>query len=308
MDLSLLLIIATAFGCVFLLVLAAGRYYSDRAQLQRRLPGGAVADGAGTKRGAGLGAMVAQQFTEERFGIDSKLKQKLRRELYRAGYFANDAIRYYVFARFCTVVMLPLAVFALMETLVPGTSMAVVIVVVALSAGIGILGPDAYLSRRQGRMQAEYRLIFPDLLDLLIVCVSAGLSVEAAFERVRGRLSKRSPALGQNLELMGAESRAGRSSMEALSGLSDRLGLDEAAAFVAVLRQSSDLGGEVADALRIYSEEMRDKRLLRAEEMANKLPVNIVLPMALGIFPVILLIVMLPIVLKLLTIVQATAG
>jgi tight adherence protein C len=308
MDLNLVLIVGTAFGCVFLFVLVAGRYYSDRAQVQRRLQGGTVADEAGTKPdGGGFGGLVVQHFTEERFGVDSKLKQKLRRELHRAGYFGKDAIRYYVFARFCSVVLLPLAVFVVLETLLPETNTALVMVVVALAAGIGIFGPDAWLSRRQGRMQAEYRLIFPDLLDLLIICVSAGLSIEAAFERVRGQLAKRSPALGVNLELMGAESRAGRSMIEALNALADRLGFDEAASFVAVLRQSADLGGEVGEALRIYSDEMRDKRLLRAEETANKLPVKIVAPMAAGIFPVILLIVMLPVILKLMVVMKATA-
>ena len=93
--------------------------------------------------------------------------------------------------------------------------------------------------------------------------------------------------------------RAGRSTIEALNSLADRLGLDEAASFVATLRQSIELGGDVGDALRIFSDEMRDKRLLRAEETANKLSVKLVIPLALFIFPVILMIVMLPVGVKL---------
>ena len=170
----------------------------------------------------------------------------------------------------------------------------------AASAGVGVLGPDAYLSRRQSWQIAEYRLNFPDLLDLLTVCVTAGLTVEASFERIRDRLSKRSRALGHNIELMGTEMRAGRSSVDALSAFADRLGLEEAASFVAVLRHSVELGGDVATTLREFSEDMRSKRMLLAEKKANELPVKMVIPLALGIFPVILMIVLLPVILKLL--------
>ena len=158
----------------------------------------------------------------------------------------------------------------------------------AASVGLGVLGPDAYLSRRQSWQIAEYRLNFPDLLDLLTVCVTAGLTVEASFERIRDRLSKRSPALGYNIELMGAEMRAGRSSVDALSAFADRLGLEEASSFVAVLRHSVELGGDVAATLREFSEDMRSKRMLLAEKKANELPVKMVVPLAVGIFPIIL--------------------
>ena len=84
-----------------------------------------------------------------------------------------------------------------------------------------------------------------------------------------------------------------------MAELGDGLGLDEARSFVATLRQSVELGSDVADGLRVFSEEMRDKRLLRAEERANKLPVKMVLPLGMCIFPVILMVVLLPVVVKL---------
>jgi tight adherence protein C len=294
-DTNLIVIMSCAFLAIAALVFLAGQYYLGQAHLKRRLPMAAQAGGSS----GGLGAIVAQHFSEERFGVDSALRTKLRRELLRAGYFGNHAINYYVFARVCTVLVLPSTVFILCHLFLPGTPSWMVMLVVAVSAGIGILGPDAFLSRRQGHMQQQYRLIFPDFLDLLVVCVSAGLSLEAAFDRVRGHIIKEHRALGMNLEMMGAEMRAGRSSIEALNSLADRLGLDEASALVAVLRHSIELGGDVADAMRVYSDEMRDRRLLRAEETANKLAVKMVLPLALCIFPVILEIVLLPIALKL---------
>jgi tight adherence protein C len=92
--------------------------------------------------------------------------------------------------------------------------------------------------------------------------------------------------------------RAGRSTIDALNSLADRLDLDEARSFVLVLRQSVELGSDVAEALRIFSDEMRDKRMMRAEESANKLPVKMVAPLGLFIFPVILMVVMLPLALR----------
>ncbi|WP_199500285.1 type II secretion system F family protein [Methylovirgula sp. 4M-Z18] len=224
----------------------------------------------------------------------------MRLQLLRAGFFRSDAISYYIFARVCTVCSVPICVFLLIRLLLPNTAFLVQMVLVAASTGIAILLPDAFLARRQGQLEHEYRLVFPDMLDLLVVCVGAGLSIEGGFERVRGQLRKQSAALGLNLDMLAAEMRAGRPMVDALNSLADRLAIDEAASFVGVIRHSYELGGDVGGALRVFSDDMRDKRLLRAEEMANKLSVKIVLPLALFIFPVILTIIMLPVILKLL--------
>jgi tight adherence protein C len=140
----------------------------------------------------------------------------------------------------------------------------------------------------------RHQLIFPDLLDLLVVCVDAGLSLEGALDRITIEMLKQDRVLGSHLMMMRVEMRAGRSTIDALNSLSERLGFDEARSFVLVLRQSVELGSDVGEALRVFSDEMRDKRLLRAEEAANKLPVKMIGPMAGLIFPVILALIMLP--------------
>jgi tight adherence protein C len=299
MDVTLTLIVAMAFAAVAGLVFVGGQYYAERLRLARRLAAGAPNAGVGPRAGGDLGNFVAGVFTEERFGVDNAQRQKLRREMYRAGIFGDNAIRYYVFARLSTVVALPLAVYFLMSAFVSGFTEPMALVLVAIAAVVGVLLPDAYLARRRRKQMEEYRLVFPDLLDLITICMSAGLSVEASFERLRSQMSKRSPALGFNLELMGAEMRAGRGSIDVYEALADRLGIDEASAFVALLHHSVELGGDVGESLRVFSEEMREKRMLRAEEAANKLSVKMIIPLALGIFPVILLIALLPILLRL---------
>jgi tight adherence protein C len=306
LDLNLILILVLAFAAIATLVFAAAQYYVGRSQLRRRLPVAAASESAlGGRDRSAMQSLIAQHFAEDRFGVDSVLRTKLRRDLLRAGYFRYDAINYYIFARICTVLVLPITVFLLLKILLPGTPFVLLMAIVALSAFLGILGPDAYISRRQRLLAQSYRQVFPDFLDLLVVCVSAGLSLEAALNRVGNEIGQQNGPLGMNLEMLGAEVRAGRSTLEALNSLADRLGLDEAASFVATLRQSIELGGDVGDALRVFSDEMRDKRLLRAEEAANKLSVKLVIPLALFIFPVILMIVMLPVAVKLFTALSA---
>ena len=111
----------------------------------------------------------------------------------RAGYFSPRAVRFYLLARVCAVIAAPSLVLLGSALMVRDLSTLNFVLAAAASAGIGVLGPDAYLSRRQSWQIAEYRLNFPDLLDLLTVCVTAGLTVEASFERVRDRLSQAKP-------------------------------------------------------------------------------------------------------------------
>jgi tight adherence protein C len=301
MDVLLVAFVSTAFISVAGITFAVAQLVASRNRLQRRLPAGARISDALTRAPSDqVGDLLTERFTEVRFGIGERAGKDLRLKLVRAGYFNQRAIQYYIFARICSTIIVPLLVLLSCVLLLPSLSTLSFAAIVSASLGIGVLGPDAYLSHRQSVQTAEYRLSFPDLLDLLTVCVTAGLTVEASFERIRDRLSKKSRALGLNIELMGAEMRAGRSSVDALGAFADRLGLDEAASFVAVLRHSIELGGDVATTLREFSEDMRSKRMLLAEKKANELPVKMVVPLSLGIFPVILMIVLLPVILKLL--------
>jgi tight adherence protein C len=300
-----ILIPALSFAAVAAVVFVLGHYVFAQAKMQRRLPVPVQpGDMAAEQSFQHLHGFIARRFDAKRFGVVGPSRDKLRRELLKAGYFRADAVNHYVFARLAAVLVIPIAIYVLAELFLPDTPALLKIVLVATTTLVAIFLPDAYLARRRRHLALRYRQIFPDLLDLLVICVDAGLSLEAAFDRVRGEIFKQSRALGANLEMMGAEMRAGRSTIEALESFADRLALDEAASLNTMLRQSLELGSDIGEALRIFSEEMRDKRLLRAEEAANKLSVKIVLPLGLFIFPVVLLIVMLPVVIKLLTVLR----
>jgi tight adherence protein C len=291
------------FGAVGALVFLLGQYYATQAQTERRLQA-AFTEVQGAEPLRGMSAYIAHRFDERRFHLGAERREKLRRKLLKAGYFGAYDVNYYIFARIAVAILLPVAAYATAQVVLVGAPTFVKVSFVAITLFIAVVGPDAYLARRQRLLTHGYKLIFPDLLDLLLVCVDAGLSVETAFTRITSQMLKQNRELGINLEIMGAEIRAGRSLIQALESLTDRLGLDEAASLTTMLRQSIEFGSDVSDALRVFSDEMRDKRLLRAEESANKLSVKMVLPLGLFIFPVVLLVILLPIVIKLMSVLR----
>ena len=302
-DLASLTFLLLTFGAVVAAVFGVGRYLFVQMQMQRRLPASGLggSDSPAAQSTARLYAFIAKHFDERRFGVDNTLRGKLRRDLLRAGFFRNDALNIYIFARLALVVAFPLLAYILIQVFAGQISLLLKFAVLLISLLVAILGVDAYISRRQRAMMDKYRRVFPDLLDLLTVCVDAGLSLEAGLDRVTVEVAKQSRELGLNLMMVTAEMRAGRSTVDALESFADRVSLDEARSFVLVLRQSVELGSDVSEALHVFSEEMRGKRLMRAEEMANKLPVKMTLPMGLFIFPVILHVIMLPLGIRLAT-------
>ncbi len=159
---------------------------------------------------------------------------------------------------------------------------------------VGYYLPYLYLQNRISERQRKAREGFPDVLDMLLICAEAGLGLSAAIERVSNEVGRSHPILAEQFALVGMEMRAGTSRSDALQNLARRLGVDEINAFVTLLVQSETLGTSIADSLRVYAQEMRIARLLRAEEMANKLPVKIAIPLGIFILPCLIILVMTP--------------
>jgi tight adherence protein C len=308
LEMTPLLVALIAFASVAAIIFVVGRYVESQALINQRLARPSTSPSAGLSESARSNFLtsLASKVDERKFGIEGALRTKLRRDLMRAGYFSDEAIPIYVIARIGLVLILPTFVYIFSEAFLGGLSLYLNLLFVVISTIIAILGVDAYIARRQKVLRQEYRTVFPDLIDMLVVCIDAGLSLDAAFGRIGPEVSKQSHILGMNLAFLGAETRAGRSMADALDGFADRLNLDEARSFVIMLRQSLELGTDIGDALRVFSDEMRGKRLLRAEETANKLPVKMVLPLGACIFPVILMVIMVPIMIRLMGIMNKT--
>jgi tight adherence protein C len=302
-ELLFLLVTILAFGAVAIGVFAIGQFIAVQIRVHQRI----AAQGRDVETAPGLAsgfdALVSTFFDEKRFGVEGSARTKLRRELIRAGFFHVEAIKYYIFARIATVVVFVI-VALLTEQLLVNSTWYLKFALAAIIMLLAVVGPDAYIARRKRKLHVGYRIAFPDMLDLLVVCIDAGLSLEGALDRVSGEITRQNRHLGANLQILGAERRAGRSTIDALASLADRLGLDEARSLTAMLRQSIELGTDVGDALRVFSDDMRDRRLMRAEERANQLPVKMVGPLGLFIFPVILGIAMVPVIIRLITVLK----
>lgn len=223
---------------------------------------------------------------------------KIRRELLRAGFFGENSVIWYQSIRFSLFVALAIAALLLTNSyfpqLLPGTKL----VIVAASAAIGFILPSRYVASRQKQIIQQCRDGFPDFIDLMVICAEAGLSPRAAVDRLSREIAHTYPYLGANLYLANLEIRAGISLHDALFNLSRRTRVEEAAVLASLLQQTEQLGTSITDALRIYSDEMRERRLVRAEEKAHALPVKLVLPLGLFVFPVVLIVILLPVVIR----------
>jgi tight adherence protein C len=218
----------------------------------------------------------------------------LRSKLMQAGFVSREAVPVFLGvktaclagAAFAAVTMMP---FLLRE--MGGLTASMMAAGVSI---VAIMGPDRFLSMRTAARQQEYRDGFPDLLDLLVASVEAGLSLDAAVTRVADEMVRRYPNLALHLQVLTRELRAGRSRKDAWQSLAERLGIDEAKGLATMLRQSEEMGTSLGETLAVFSDDMRSKRMLRAEEKAMALPAKLTLPLILFIFPCLLGVLILP--------------
>lgn len=230
---------------------------------------------------------------------DSSNTRLLRRKLLQAGFFDHNAVALFFAARVAAAVVLAGAgLIAFTLTLESATTVALWLYAGGLGAA-GYFAPTFYLRRRIGKRVAQHRAGFPDFMDLMVVCAEAGLSMEAAIDRIARELVQGYPSLAENLYVLSLEIRAGKSFTEALERLGGRLGIEEAVMLATLLQQSAELGTSLSQSLRVYSDEMRNKRMARAEERAYALPAKLVVPLTLFVFPVLIATLLLPAIIQL---------
>ncbi|ANK89394.1 MULTISPECIES: type II secretion system F family protein [unclassified Rhizobium] len=221
--------------------------------------------------------------------------------LIRAGYFAAGAVTTFQVVRAVVCISVLVAAVWALNRLAPNMSQMATLIVAMFAAGVTFILVNIYIDRRGAAKEREYRRLFPDFMDMLIVCLDAGMSIEAAANRVAREFVDKQQDFGLHLSIMMLEVRGGRRLREALANLATRLRIDEARALSVLFRQSEELGTSVTQTLRVYSKEMRDLRIVRAEEKANALPVKMLLPLGAFLFPVSLIIVLVPIVIRVIT-------
>ncbi len=249
-----------------------------------------------------LARISAQRPVEAYFRSIEKERDEpsaLDAKLFRAGFYQSSAPLIYTLSRLGAVCVGFAVTFALLSQILPSHLPSLVAFGGSALLGLAcIVIPSIALDRFENGQKQVYRRGFPDFMDMMITCADAGMSLEAAVERVSNELAGTHRWLGIQLAIMTLQLRAGKPLREALRELSDRIGLEEARALAVLFRQSEELGTSLTEALRIYSDEMRGQRILRAEERANALPVKMMIPLGLCIFPVVMMVVMLPVILR----------
>jgi len=261
--------------------------------------------GAGSRRSLRYSGLRAAQklvdYAAKHYSsADSKDAKVLRQRLTRAGIYDPRATAVFFLARIVGAVAFGVTAFLVLPML-GFDGKAALWVYLMIAALMGYLAPSFYLDRLIAKKRLEHMAGFPDFMDLLVVCADAGLSMEASLDRVARELGDSYPSLSANIHMANLEIRAGRTMTEALEHLGDRLGLEEARSFATLIQQSDELGSSIGDALRVYSDDMRHKRLSRAEEKAYALPAKLTVPMMVCIFPTLFVVILLPVIVRMVT-------
>ena len=218
----------------------------------------------------------------------------LRNQLMQAGFYNREAPVIYLGCRAIALVVATVGVILVLPMILGGKSGMSGVLVASLLSGLAILGPDQVLKVRRTKREQEYRDGFPDLLDLLVASVEAGLGLDAAVSRVTEELVRRYPNLVVHLRFLVLELRAGKARKDAWTAFAERLGIDDARQLATMLRQAEDMGTSLGETLTVFSQDMRSKRMLRAEEKALALSAKLTVPLIFFIFPCLLGALMLP--------------
>ena len=225
---------------------------------------------------------------------DKEDRSKLDKALRDAGFESPSAPALFFVIRFGLAIGLPLSfMFSQSLSSEPMTGIGLIFMTLMLTAA-GFIAPRAVVDRLATNRKTQIEHEFPDCLDLMVVCVEAGLGLEAAFVRVGEEVSESHPRLSGQFQILSHELRAGRTRAEALRGLGERTDVTAVRSFAALLIQTDALGTSIADTLRIYSQEMRSHRFLKAEEKAMRIPVLMTIPLVACILPVIIVSLLLP--------------
>ena len=281
------------FCIIFLLVVSGGLLLFYREALLHRIQ---TVVATGDKRGnfssvlqhtgAALGEVI-HQF--ERVLPKSQAEVSVTQQrLIRAGYRRDSALKNFYGAK----VLIPVLLCVLVT--VTGLVHASPFVMYICAIGLGFLTPDFWLGRRIAKRQADIRRGLPDVLDLLVICIEAGQSLDQATMRTAQELSAAHPAITDELSIVVLEQRAGRARIDAWKNFADRTAVDSVRNLVSVLVQSEQFGTSAAKTLRVHSDTLRTQRRQKVEEQAAKTTIKLVFPLVFFIFPALFVVILGP--------------
>ncbi len=294
------LILVVVFALVALVVFAITNITSRRMRVVRDLA--KLKDGGDSptsetltrQRNEGVWARMVSRIEKSGLDLSDTAETDIIKLLKAAGYESPTAPRLYTLTRLLLIFVLPAVYlfFALGGTEAP--SLLRIYFTCALLAIAGIYAPNLFVRYKAEKRRREVVNGFPDCLDLMLVCVEAGLGLEAALDRVGREMAMSHPRISRMLIETTLLMRAGANREDAIRKLGERAGVDEIRSFATLLIQSDKLGTSLATTLRVYSSEMREARRLRAEEKAHRLPVLISVPLVVFMLPTMIGVLTLP--------------
>mgnify|MGYP001050957110 CR=1 FL=1 len=228
---------------------------------------------------------------------DEEEYSAMRLKLLQAGYPGKDAVRTFHFAQMALGILfliLGLGYVFMQKNTGADVSTQKLILSILVPGGAGYYLPKYWVTRRVEARKEEITNGFPDALDMMLVCVEAGQSLDQSIIRVATEIRAGFPALADEFQIVAHEMKAGKDRIQVLRDMSERAGVPDVASFVTVLIQSTSFGTSIAEALRVYAGEMRDKRVMRAEEKANTLPTKMTLATMMLTVPPLLIILIGP--------------
>jgi tight adherence protein C len=285
--------VAFTFFAIFLLIASGGLLLFYREAMLQRIsdvinPQPKPKTLLGTIQQAGLSVSVVVEHFERVLPKSQAEVSVVEQRLIRAGYRNDSAVKIF----YGTKVILPLGLCVV--ALVTGLADFNPFFVYGLALVVGFLGPDFWLGRKIKGRQARIRRGLPDVLDLLIICIEAGLSLDQASARTSQELTKAQPDLCDELSLVVLEQRAGRPRADAWKHLAERTDVDVVRNLVSMLVQSEQFGTSIARTLRTHSDTLRTKRVQQVEEAAAKTTIKLVFPLVFFIFPALFLVTLGP--------------
>ncbi len=227
---------------------------------------------------------------------DAETMSASRLKMMRAGYTAKNAVRMFHFSQFALGIgfLLVGVVYTILVSRNQELTTQFKILSTVIPGAAGYYLPQYWITRRVEERKKEIMSGFPDALDLMLVCVEAGQSMDQSINRVAKESRAGYPALADEFEVVSHEVKAGKERVAVLKDMSERVGIPDVSSFVTTLVQSATYGTSIAEALRVYSAEMRDKRVMRAEEKANTLPTKLTLGTMMFTLPPLLIILIGP--------------
>ncbi|MGR9086414.1 MAG: type II secretion system F family protein [Gammaproteobacteria bacterium] len=231
------------------------------------------------------------------FFIRERAGEKLnydRQRLLHAGFHDKNSLSRYYGIKILLAIFLPVLIFIICTTFFPKVNPNDLLMLVSTGLALGFIGPSFYLDGKVNDRQRIIRNSFPDAIDQLVVCTEAGLGLDAGLQRVAKDTILSNEIMGYELGLVNAELRAGVDREQVLKNLVARTGVEEIRSFSSALAQSMRFGTSIGLTLRTFSDELRDRRMQRAEEEAAKLAVKMLFPLAFCFFPGIFIVILGP--------------